>query len=76
MTSGGVAAAAQQRNASVAIVNVTRIISDRSYHFVIAVWSTKRTDGKRFVVRADERLSAFPELELAARRAQRLIWRR
>ena len=31
---------------------------------------------QRFVVRADERLSAFLELELVARRAQRLIWRR
>ena len=27
-------------------------------------WGTKRADGKRFVVRADERLSAFLELEL------------
>jgi len=39
-------------------------------------WCTKRADGKRFVVRADETLSAFLELELAGRRAQRLIWRR
>ena len=29
-----------------------------------------RGDGKRFVVRADERLTAFVELELAARSAK------
>ena len=35
------------------------------------IWiaDAQRDDGKRFVVRADERLSAFLELELAARRA-------
>jgi hypothetical protein len=42
------------------------------------IWiaDTHRDNGKRFVVRADERLSAFFELELAARCAQRLMWRR
>jgi hypothetical protein len=42
------------------------------------IWiaDARRGDGKRFVVRADERLSAFFELELAAHCAQRLMWRR
>jgi hypothetical protein len=31
-----------------------------------------RDDGKRFVVRADEKLTAFVELELAIRDSQRL----
>jgi hypothetical protein len=32
-----------------------------------------RDDGKRFVVRADEKLTAFLELEAATRRAERLM---
>ena len=56
-----------------------------SLGYVSAVDSNRRTiwivdahreDGKRFVVHADEKLTAFLELELAARCAQRLIWRR
>jgi hypothetical protein len=42
VTGSGVAAAAQERNASVATVNVTRMISGSVlYQFVIAVWSRK-----------------------------------
>jgi hypothetical protein len=40
-----VAAAALQRNAIAAIVNVlASVIGDRSYHFVIAVWRAKKAE--------------------------------
>jgi hypothetical protein len=33
-----------------------------------------RDDGKRFVLRADEKLTAFPELESAIRACRNLFW--
>ena len=41
------------------------------------IWITDahRDDGKRFVVRADEKLTAFPELESAIRAWRNLFWR-
>jgi hypothetical protein len=99
-----------QRNATVIVNLLACVISGCSYHFVIALWSTKaaesrrvkrdweiiadnlskagwswgclsaidsqgrtiwiaqhRGDGKRFIVRADEKLAAFLELEAAVR---------
>jgi hypothetical protein len=44
VTGGDVAAAALQRNAAAAIVNVSRVIAPRSYHFVIAVWRAKEAE--------------------------------
>jgi hypothetical protein len=38
----------------------------------VFVADAHRDDGKRFVVRADEKLTAFLELELAIRTGQRL----
>jgi hypothetical protein len=38
----------------------------------LAVADAHRDDGKRFVVRADEKLTAFMELELTIRDGQRL----
>ena len=32
--------------------------------------------GKRFIVRADEKLTAFCRIGVATRRAERLMWRR
>src|SRR5438874_13063940 len=44
VTGGDVAAAALQRNATAAIVNVARVIAPCSYHFVIAVWSANKAE--------------------------------
>ena len=41
MTGGDVAAAALERKAIAAIVNVVGVIAAHSYHFVIEVWSAK-----------------------------------
>ena len=38
-----------------------------------AVADAHRGDGKRFAVRADEKLTAFPELELAIRACGELV---
>jgi hypothetical protein len=38
-----------------------------------AVANAHRGDGKRFAVRADEKLTAFPELELAIRACGELV---
>jgi tetratricopeptide (TPR) repeat protein len=39
--------AALQRNATAAIVNISRVIAPRSYHFVIAVWRAKEHNPSR-----------------------------
>ena len=44
MTGGDVAAAALEKNAIAAIVNVVRVIAPRLYHFVVAVWSAKEAE--------------------------------
>ncbi|HEY3137712.1 MAG TPA: hypothetical protein VGL29_16915 [Blastocatellia bacterium] len=42
----------------------------------ITIWivDAHRNDGKRFVVRANEKLAAFLELESATRAGQRFSW--
>ena len=72
------ATAALQRQATTT-VKIVQVIATGSYHFAVAVRRAKasesrceglgatdahRSDGKRYVVRADENLTAF--LELAA----------
>jgi hypothetical protein len=47
VTGGDVADAALQRNATAAIVNVSRVIAPRPYHFVIAVWRGKEHNPSR-----------------------------
>src|SRR6266481_3471392 len=44
VTGGDVAAAALERSATAAIVNVARVISAPSYHFVVAVWRAKEAE--------------------------------
>jgi hypothetical protein len=76
------ATAALQRQATT-IVKIVRVIATGSYHFAVAVRRAKASesrceglgatdvhrssDGKRYVVRADENLTAFLELESATR---------
>jgi hypothetical protein len=43
-----------------------------SYGQTIFIADAHRDDGKRFIVRADEKLTAFLELESAIRAVQRL----
>jgi hypothetical protein len=43
----GAAAAVPQTKAIAAIVNVSRVIAVRSYHFVIAVWRAKEHNPSR-----------------------------
>jgi hypothetical protein len=44
VTGGEVAAAALERKAIAAIVNVARVIADASYHFVVAGWRAKEAE--------------------------------
>jgi hypothetical protein len=43
----GAVAAALQRNATATIVNVSRVIAGRPYHFLIAVWRAKEAQSDR-----------------------------
>jgi hypothetical protein len=56
MTSCGVAAAVPQRKATAAIVNVVRLITPRSYHFLIAMWSAKDRESRSREVLGNHRI--------------------
>src|SRR5436309_13628397 len=57
---GGVVAAAMQRNATAAVVNVVRFICVRSYHFVVAVWKAKEAACKTLLEPKSNNGVTFP----------------